>query len=564
MRKIAMTFAGRKKFLEILFTYVERYKNHIDEYRIYAATDNKEDLDYIKEWANGKSYVRVIWPDKEKYTSIDHNGLPYFNPEPMWNDAWKDCAEEDCVYVKLDDDIVYIDENLFTDFIDFRIANPQYPMVYPLITNNSFCSWLTQEKMGFEFPVRSVYNQTWSAVSEMVKIRVQKDGIPERMTDLVGENILHCPAGWGNISFASAVHENFLNHLENSRLEEFKTTRDGSTGYLIESYAPISINCCSWLGSSLKEFTSKYGEVFHDETWVSTFVPMLEEKPNFVYFGSAVAHFSYYVQQDGLLKTNILQRYKSLCAQKQTKMKKLTLRDLETTMRKLTSINFYKLLNVDGLWKNSAILKYIDDNDIKFESLLDVGAGSSPVSMYLLLNKEFEYYGVDISENENVIEEWLIKNGRNTDRVKYFIQDFLDFKTDQKFDLVTDGCAITHFDSNTSICANDGILKSGKSIYSSLTDNGIFICVSDCIPENVPNHRGEINKEYISAENMIKCYEMAGLELINEPWYLDRNSINADVYSYAQQLSEICRPNMAYDPATQHYDRVLLAFRKRK
>jgi hypothetical protein len=312
MRKIAMTFAGRKKFLEILFTYIDRYKQYIDEYHIYAATDKEEDLNFIREWSETRSFVKVIWPDKEKYTSIDHFGKPYFNPELMWNEAWKNCTEEDCVYVKLDDDIVYMDETLFTDFIDFRIKNEQYPMVYPLIVNNSFCSWVSQEKMGYNFPLTSVYNQTWSSVSTELQKWVKNNGIPERLSELVPENILHCPVGWGNIQFAHAVHDNFLSLAETGNASDFVKTTDRSEGFTIESYAPISINCCSWLGKTLKGYTDKYGPVFHDETWVSTFIPMLEDSPNHIYFGTTVAHFSYYIQQDGLLRTNLLDRYKKL------------------------------------------------------------------------------------------------------------------------------------------------------------------------------------------------------------------------------------------------------------
>lgn len=35
----------------------------------------------------------------------------------MWDYAYSICNDDDTIYLKLDDDIVYIEETLFTDFI---------------------------------------------------------------------------------------------------------------------------------------------------------------------------------------------------------------------------------------------------------------------------------------------------------------------------------------------------------------------------------------------------------------------------------------------------------------
>ena len=36
--------------MEILFEYIKKYRNNIDEYHLYLATVNKEDIDYIEEF----------------------------------------------------------------------------------------------------------------------------------------------------------------------------------------------------------------------------------------------------------------------------------------------------------------------------------------------------------------------------------------------------------------------------------------------------------------------------------------------------------------------------------
>ena len=55
MKLVVLTFGGRKCSLEILFTYIKRYKIHIHEYRIYVATTIKEDIDYMENFAKENS-----------------------------------------------------------------------------------------------------------------------------------------------------------------------------------------------------------------------------------------------------------------------------------------------------------------------------------------------------------------------------------------------------------------------------------------------------------------------------------------------------------------------------
>jgi len=297
MKKILITFAGRRKFLEILFKYIDKYSHHIDEYHIYAATNVKEDLDFIKEYSDNRDFVKVFWSDRE-------------DPIYLWNECYKNSKDEDSVYLKLDDDIVFLEENLFTDFINFRIENKEYPIIYPLIINNSFMSWLLQKEMGFQFSDRSFFGERWESVSHLIENYINiNNSIPDRIINVIPEEYVLCPVGWGNVDFSKSVHETFLNALESNNLSIFRKSSD--TGFELKHPYPVSINCCSWLGSGLKRYTDKFGDVWQDEPWLSVYLPILEKKNNYVYSGTIVSHFSYYIQQNGLLSSNILDRYKN-------------------------------------------------------------------------------------------------------------------------------------------------------------------------------------------------------------------------------------------------------------
>lgn len=323
MKKILVTFAGRKCFLEILFKYILYYKKHFDEYHIYASTDNTEDLEYIKEFASDNSgFVKVFYKEdygikdpnlvpeelREKYCS--NFGVPNYD---LWNIAWKNSKDRDAVYLKLDDDIIYLDETLLTNFLDFRINNTQYPMIYPLIINNNYSNWLLQENFGIKFYSETKFGERWNSVAHLIRDYINtNNNIPNKLVDVISEEFIFCPMGWSNLEFAKSVHNIFLdNHSKtNTFLQNFNIKE---TGTEITNQAPMSIGCVSWLGKSLASYTEKYGEVWQDEPWVSVYLPTLCGVNNYVYYQSVVCHYSYYRQmQLGIMSTDILERYKKI------------------------------------------------------------------------------------------------------------------------------------------------------------------------------------------------------------------------------------------------------------
>ena len=141
MKVSLVTFAGRQDTMEIMFAYVKAYKKYWDSYYIYVATYVATDIECIERFAQSVNeehgqVVHVVYCPDELNTDISC----------VWNRAYKECQDDDTVYLKLDDDIVYMDESLFTDFVDFRISHPEYLLVLPVIINNQFASWYLQQK----------------------------------------------------------------------------------------------------------------------------------------------------------------------------------------------------------------------------------------------------------------------------------------------------------------------------------------------------------------------------------------------------------------------------------
>ena len=60
MRKVVVTPAGRKKYLEILSKYLSAYKNEFDRWDIWLNTTDYDDIQYIMNLSSQYDFVKII------------------------------------------------------------------------------------------------------------------------------------------------------------------------------------------------------------------------------------------------------------------------------------------------------------------------------------------------------------------------------------------------------------------------------------------------------------------------------------------------------------------------
>ena len=305
MKLIVVTFAGRKRYMEILFKYILKNKKFINEYHLYLATTNTEDVRYIYEFQKENSdFVKVI-----ALESYDN-----FNKAEVWNLSYKNCLDEDTIYLKIDDDVVFVDDNLFTEFIDFR-KNSDSPIVFPHIINNIISTPLLEknDKIKTGMLNNQFVINTWSKTIERIKPQIEKLKLnfPSReftVTNLLSQNEILCPIAWGILEYSKISHLLFLEIIKSTVISSIYTENIN-----LMEFQPISIQCCSWLGKDLKKYTEMFGDVgSEDEPWISVYLPVWAGKPNVIFGKSVVSHFSSYNQDDYLISCGILEEYKKI------------------------------------------------------------------------------------------------------------------------------------------------------------------------------------------------------------------------------------------------------------
>lgn len=258
---ICITPAGRRRYMQYLVLQVIT-SEIVDRYDIWVNTLNKEDIYFFMKLAEKYPKVNLVWqPDGE----VDGNRTI--------NAFYRRCLDEDTIYFKLDDDIVWMEPSLIRKMADFRIDNPEYFLVSPLVINNTWCTYILEVKRRIKF---SYY-------------------IPCNAHHIF----------WENGTFAFKLHDWFIRKwLVPGKWEELHCGKSemGLTRF--------SINAVLWFGSQMKAFGGIIPEdPGDDEEFLSCIYPSSIGCSNCVNGDAIVSHFAFYTQRDRLDRESILDRY---------------------------------------------------------------------------------------------------------------------------------------------------------------------------------------------------------------------------------------------------------------
>ena len=286
MKTVVTTAVGRKETLSILFKYVEKLYllGLIDRWDWWLNCRSPKDMEYIQQTAHeNKRWINLInCPVQDpKYPDVDC--LRHF---------WQTAMDEDTIYVRFDDDIIFIELGQFEKFVSVRKNNKSNLLIYPLIINNTLCSYRLQQ-LGTIPPTQPM--------------------IGERLGEHGGEwargGCDPCdPVAWQNPHFTFNLHSSFIDSLEDLNIEKW---RANFTPWELSEYQTVSINSCAWHGSDIKSFNGQM-PILSEEGSMVYHKPKDLGKFNLVDPTMIVAHYSFWPQKDFLDRTNILDKYRMI------------------------------------------------------------------------------------------------------------------------------------------------------------------------------------------------------------------------------------------------------------
>lgn len=276
-----MIFAGRQQTMELLMPQLK--SDYIDEILIAKNTKNINDLKYINTL-------------KDKYDKITYIELPENKIGNFigWQYLYNYLMDEDTVYIKLDDDIIYLSENFFENILKYRFEHPEYICVFPMVVNNSYTATLHKN---------SLLNKCFG-----------NEPISKKMTE-------HFFDG----KFGIAEHELFLNDPYNNEwnvgniefgqevvIKQKPSNYSQRNGFALLPRPQICAVC--FFGKLMKLINiAKQVENLNDEEFLTYYIFNIAKKlKNSLTSTALCAHYSFSQQKNEIDKTNILLRYKTL------------------------------------------------------------------------------------------------------------------------------------------------------------------------------------------------------------------------------------------------------------
>jgi hypothetical protein len=226
-------------------------------------TKVQEDIDYLHKLEKENDWIVCIECD------VPVNG------NSSIGSFIKNATDEDAIYIRLDDDVVYLEPNFIKELKEIRTMNEEPLIIYPNIINNAIISNLHYR-------------------NNLIKYK----SIPKYY---VMDNI-----GWNDSEFALKLHAQFLNDLIIEK--DINKWKSSYTKWMLYDFERVSINCICWFGKDMKDVVI----IGDEEDYLSSILPRMRNRPAMIVNSPICAHFSFFTQRELLDKSGILEMYNTI------------------------------------------------------------------------------------------------------------------------------------------------------------------------------------------------------------------------------------------------------------
>jgi hypothetical protein len=249
--------------MELLIPHVVA-ENAFDEVHLWVNTLDSEDVNFIHQVVDQhpKTFKAIPAP-----VPIDWIlSLRHF---------WDLAADPDSVYVRLDDDIVWIEPGSCARFLAARLANPHPFLLFGNTVNNAICSHLHQ-----------------------------RIGAMDTQQGIASYDCLS-PIGWKSAAFAEHAHRTLIRHIERGSTAAYKLP-----SWIAYHYERISINACAWFRRDIVK--GQCAKAADEEEWAACLRPAELQRPNEICGNTLFAHLAFFPQRQSMDETALLEAYRKL------------------------------------------------------------------------------------------------------------------------------------------------------------------------------------------------------------------------------------------------------------
>lgn len=329
-----LVFYGRADRVRILNCYLERnlpeQGGWLDEIHFVRNTNNSADLAYLDELlATHPRYKMIELPNVESSDANDR-----------YREAWSR-LQRDTVYVKIDDDVVWIADDAIPRMVVRKLRQTDYVFVSASVINSPLMSKVHHDSGAYHayLPAHNTSTdnkllQRLARDKEEGRTRWEVDQYPMwngpdeyslshtdlynghfpvwlrlpnseiQRTPIAGIEYAAWGPGWNSWSIAAQSHLSLLENLYNGTTKFYFQNLEDEVWFT--KYDRLSINLIAvWSNDILDNLPN---ESFDDEEWLSLTLPQKLQKNVAVETRALASHFSFGAQKD-VETTDLLARY---------------------------------------------------------------------------------------------------------------------------------------------------------------------------------------------------------------------------------------------------------------
>lgn len=272
---VVCTPAGREKYLSIFkkFIYRKMDEGVIDGWQLWMNTTSPSDMAYLESMQAENPKVKIYRIGEPIETGV-WNGINLGNVY-TWNSLqtnqfFANTHDDDTIYFRFDDDIVWCADDAIEKICKARIDHPSALVIYPNIINSTiWTSW----------------HQENGALSE-------EAGKVKRYNPVAPDEAYLDEFNYTDARLIEHIHKTFKKRYEEGTLDAYY-----APSRFLEEYERFSICCITWFGSD------KLRPGYVEEPQLSWEMAEALKRPNYLCGDALMVHYSYHTQRPYLEAT---------------------------------------------------------------------------------------------------------------------------------------------------------------------------------------------------------------------------------------------------------------------
>jgi hypothetical protein len=232
-----------------------------DEMHVWMNTNNHDDLVFLSQLPKLDSRIKLQFLDCLAKTHVADGYYQQSRVAGNLGEWWpKHCTDPDAIYVRFDDDIVFVEPGTVQALVQARLEYPDPYLIFPTIINNGIMAFFLEEEGKLK-------NPTYKSYSPYV----------------------FDPLIW-SADLCFDIHDQFLKGAVKHGVEHFHMRN--------REIAPqhISINCMTYFGKDIASWGGKFDHN-GEEGFITCQVPYWARRNLMVLGSKVVSHFAFSPQR---------------------------------------------------------------------------------------------------------------------------------------------------------------------------------------------------------------------------------------------------------------------------